>query len=91
MVERADRRLVCLATGSDLAPRAQAELEAIVENPERSIEPAQNPHMRWGCQWFCPADGLPLRETTATLVCDECGRMIPAGLIYQLVELNPHP
>ena len=90
MDEREDRRLVCRSTESDLAEHARAQLEAIVDDPEPSSEPAQNPHMRWGCRWFCPADGSPLRETKATLVCDECGRMIPAGLVYELVEFNHH-
>jgi hypothetical protein len=54
MEEREYGRLVCLATGSDLAPRARAQLEAIVEDPEPSIEPAQNPTHEMGLSMVLP-------------------------------------
>ena len=86
-----DGTLVCVATGQNLSSHARHELERLVDDPVSYVPPASNPEFKWGCRWFCPADGLPLREVEARLVCDECGRVVSGRLIYELSEFNYHP
>ena len=82
--------LTCTESGSPLSVRATADLEAIVAGTAEPAEPRPEHALRWGVNWFCPADAEPLREVEGTLKCDSCGRVVPGKLVYQLVEFNPH-
>jgi uncharacterized Zn finger protein (UPF0148 family) len=65
---------------------AQGLKHIVVSNP---IKP--EPRMtRWGGWWHCPADGSQMTEESGLVRCYECGRFLPGGMIYNLIELHTH-
>jgi hypothetical protein len=44
-----------------------------------------------GDEWFCPADGTRLQTADdAFPTCPACKRIVPGGVIHQVVELHLH-
>lgn len=78
----------CIATGSDFSAKAWQDLEAIAGS-----EPGQAADLkiRYGSTWHCPADGAEIRESDGHAACTSCGRSLPGGLLYQLIEFHDHP
>lgn len=84
---------VCVATGTPYSRRVSAWLQRIVDEMDARdtlARPAARPGLHRAGRWFCPADGRLLTVTRNQPECGECGRTLPASLVYELVELNPH-
>lgn len=84
------RALVCL-NGVDLSERmSQFLTEFCDQPPDRAADRTTKVH--WGGTWFCPADGARMASSRHQLpCCPECGRVLPGGRVYELVEFNHHP
>jgi hypothetical protein len=89
MVDRGGR-LQCGATGAELSEHARAQLARIVEGHASAARRNPEQPFRWGVKWFCPADAHPLTEVDGMLECQDCGRVIAGGLVYELIELFVH-
>lgn len=84
-----DGELTCSASGAPLSPHARRAVEAIVDQVQPGERrPRQASSL--GVSWYCPADAAPLVESDGLLQCDKCNRVIPSGLVHELIELNPH-
>lgn len=81
--------MVCPIGEMELSPHVQAELLRIAAGPP--LEPSSRTmSFRYGGGWRCPADGAHMAELDGYVKCGECGRCIPGGVLYQLIELHVH-
>lgn len=67
---------------------AWRELEAITGSAAGEVAQLK---IQYGSGWHCPADGTEIIESEGHAVCTTCGRSLPGGLMYQLIEFHDHP
>lgn len=86
-MELEDGRLVCRLGDMDLSQHAQDGLVSVVRSGPLEVAPSR---VRWGGSWYCPADGSRMREAGGRVVCPGCSRVLPGGLLYELIEFHVH-
>jgi len=78
--------LVCTASGADFSEVASRRLREVAEDPpDERPKPSQ---VQMGGTWYCPADGAITQESDGLIACTRCERVLPTGLIYQLIEFH---
>jgi hypothetical protein len=88
-MQRRGNELTCDAGGMGLSHALERSLLAHFgpDSPVITVPPLS---FRVGGQWFCPADGMPMRVADHVVQCPRCARSLTGSQIYQLVEVHPH-
>jgi hypothetical protein len=81
--------LTCPSVGNWLSPHMQEILTRLAAD-EPANPPPTSPSFRWGRLWHCPADGSRMAPELAGMRCLRCGRQLTEGVLYELIEFNPH-
>ena len=90
LCERAERRFtLCVARGVKplmlcAVLTGRSPFLARTLEPCRFVVTPAKPTM--GGSWHCPNDGTKLIDFR----CPHCGRSLPTGLVYDLIEFHPH-
>lgn len=87
---RRDGDLWCGTGRTGLSANVDAELmELVTAEPSKVFDRSHS--VRWGGKWFCPFDGSRMRFDDSGLpACPYCERVLPGGLLYQLIEFHVH-
>jgi hypothetical protein len=88
-MQRRGQVLTCDAGDMPLSQTLERSLVAHF-GPDSSMITVPPLSFRVGGQWFCPADGTPMRVADDAVQCPRCARSLTGYQIYQLVEVHPH-
>jgi len=78
---------VCGYGVMELSQVAHRALRAVADSdPVAATESS----VRWGGEWYCPADGSRMHESRGQVRCPACGRHLTGSILYQLIEFHTH-
>jgi hypothetical protein len=78
---------VCGYGVMELSQVAHTALRAVADSdPVAATESS----VRWGGEWYCPADGSRMHESRGQVHCPACGRHLTGSILYQLIEFHTH-
>lgn len=79
----------CVSSGALLSVNVTKALRERFAGPMSTRDVARSTFRTDG-EWFCPACGVSMRNSGDRVFCTVCGQSLH-DLVWELLELNPHP